>query len=223
MLRLRGIPPDAGWGRASTVAILVAVGIVLAALVLGGPSFREAFLSNFMSTVAGVAVGVPVAVWLALRETRQAQAAAARAELRVAAARRRDVLRALKKELTENLETLAERTANPERTLAIPFLQDEVWAAMSDGGELRWIEDPDLLRQLARSYLFVRTNIFLERQLFEVLHYPGMMIQQGDPPEKRIGRYLSGLDKVVRAAMDEGLAAIEPALVKAEQEAEDAA
>ena len=73
-------------------------------------------------------------------------------------------------------------------------MQDEVWAAMSDGGELQWIKDPGLLRQLARSYLYVRTIIFLERQFFEITHYAGMRIQ-GSNPETNIVAYLDHLDE----------------------------
>lgn len=211
--RRRGLPGVSGWKVAAGIGILVAGGIALLVVILTGTSFKEAFGSNFLATVAGVALGVPVAVWLTLREAREQQTAAETQEKRVATERRRDVLKVLRRELSENLDTLAERMATTPRGLAVPFLQDEVWSAMSDGGELRWVADPDLLRRLARSYLYVRTNIFLERQFVEIVHFPGMRVQDSNPPESRIQGYLTGLDPVVNAAIDEGIAAIDAALL----------
>lgn len=208
-LRLR---PRAGtitaWRTASLGGAVVAVLIVVGVLVTSSQGFRDAFGSNFLATVAGIALGVPIAVWLTLREADElGKAARAQEEVR-SAARRGEVLVAIRRELAENKTILGERSQDGKRNLAVPFLQDEVWAAMSDGGELRWVNDPDLLRQVARAYVFVRTNIFLERRAFEIIHYPGMRIQ-GHDPEKRILDYLNNLDHVVTAAMDEAIAAID--------------
>jgi hypothetical protein len=208
--RFRRLPNAASlnaWKRASLGGFVAAV-VVIAGVVWFAPStFQEAFGSNFLATLAGVAVGVPVTVWLTLREANeQGRALKTQDEARTAA-RRSQVLEALQTELTENKETLGDRRASGKREFFVPFLQDEVWAAMSDGGELRWIEDPALLRQLARSYLFIRTVIYLEKQIFEIRHYAGMRIQ-GSNPEGNISGYLDHLDGVCMAAIDEGLAAI---------------
>jgi hypothetical protein len=203
-----------GWGRGSTLAVAVAGAIVVVVFAIGDSSFESAFLSNFLSTVAGVAVGVPVAIWLAFRESTAQAAAAAKQATETARNRRRQVLTAIETELKENKNTLAERRSSGPREFAIPFLQDEVWTAMSDGGELRWIEDPALIRQIARSYLYVKTIDHLERKVFDLMHTPsvGIAVKTQQPLhrsiiEKIVG-YLDHQDGVAMAAIDEGLAAI---------------
>jgi hypothetical protein len=211
-----------GWGRVSTIAVSFAVALVALALMFGGNSFRESFLANFLSTLAGVALGVPIAVWLALRESRLQGDVAARLDAARERARRREVLTAVRQELLENRETLRERTRTPgERDFYIPFLQDEVWSAMSDGGQLQWIRDAPLLRRIARAYLFTRTIIYLERQVFEIEHFAGQRSYEPnvrESPQGRISAYLLQQDGVCAAAIDEALGPIGDALVADERE-----
>jgi hypothetical protein len=77
--RLRLGTSGSGWGSGSTIAVVVAVLIVLGALFLGTADFRESFGSNFLANVAGVALGVPIAIWLSFQEnSNQADAARTR-------------------------------------------------------------------------------------------------------------------------------------------------
>jgi hypothetical protein len=99
---------------------------------------------------------------------------------------------------------------------------DEVWAAVSDGGQLQWIaDDRDLLRSLARAFVFVRTMIFLERALFEATHTPAatttlMSMVAGESTRTTAGAlvaekfqpYFDHQDNACKAAIDEALAAI---------------
>jgi hypothetical protein len=207
------------WRLAAFFGIVSAVVIAAAVYLAGSPDFRIGFFTNFLATVAGVALGVPVAVWLTLQEAArqerlnksqaEAEASAARSKEETKAAdRRRDVLVAIRTELTENLVGLEDRRPHGERIFVIPFLMDEVWSAISDGGELKWVNDPEILRQLARSYVFIRLHVYLERQLFELRHYPGPMIASNDAEVRLIGYFNDRIDEVCRAAIDEALAAI---------------
>ena len=200
------------WGRASLIGVAAAALIVLGVLVLTGRTFRDAFGSNFLATVAGVALGVPIAVWLTLKEADEVGKTAKAQEEAQSARRRKEILTVIQLELTENKEALLARRTSGSRGFVIPFLGDEVWAAMSDGGELRWISDPNLLRKIARSYWYIRTVIFLERQWFGITHFAGMRIA-GNDPEGRIVTYLGDVDRECAASINEGLAAIAGALL----------
>jgi hypothetical protein len=197
----------------------------LAALVIAGgvqvlteEAFRGSFFANFWSTVAGVAVGVPVAIWLTMRESVEQREAIEKAAQDAEDARRREVLTAVRKELCEDRVTLRERRPpGLGRVLGVPFLMDEVWSAMSDGGQLQWIRDTDLLRQVARAYVFIRTVNFLEKSAFEIKHFPGQQrlpVESGgvsDPSQTALGQVISYLDHqdvVCLAAIDEALAKV---------------
>jgi hypothetical protein len=177
------------------------------------------FLSNFLATLGGVALGVPTALYLASRESRKREAD----EKQLATRHRDEVLTIVGCELLDNRTTLrGRRDEEGSRSLQIPFLMDEVWSAVSDGGQLAWVaDDAELLRRLARAYVFVRTIIFLERQLFESTHQPGaaisLQIQRGGESRRistgeiaaeKFKPYLEHQDVMCLAAIDEALAAI---------------
>lgn len=216
--RLRGGGGEQRWGRGSWIAVGVAAAIVLLVVVATGVAFRDSFLSNFLATLAGVAIGVPVAVWLSSQEATEQGREARKREAAESVARRNQVLVAIRTEIQENRDTLAERRASGKREYYIPFLQDEVWAAMSDGGELRWVADPALLRQIARSYLYARTIMYLEKEVFAARHYPGMQVAgpsgktNATVVAETVTGYLDHLDGVALAAFDEALAPIKAAL-----------
>jgi uncharacterized membrane protein YccC len=212
------------WAVASVAAIFAGAFLFISVLVIADGGFYLAFLANFLSTLAGFLLGVPIAIWLALRQTREQREEASTAADAESKRRRNGVLEAIRKELLENRSTLEKdrRAEDGSRTFAVPFLMDEVWSAMSDGGQLEWITDAEVLRRLARAYVFIRTIIYLEQQAFEVIHFPGtravLEIQwtEGQPakglPADRIVDYLNHQDEVCIAAINEALAMIDPVL-----------
>ena len=201
---------------ASVGCIVTGVVLVIGVYLLGAADFQSGFLSNFLATLGGLLFGVPVALWLASRQARDQREDAERAERTTAQRRRREVLAAIRQELDENRTKLTRdrRDAANDRTFAVPFPTDEVWSAMSDGGHLQWVDDLGLLRRLARAYVFIRTIIYLEKQAFEVIHYPGTRAVLEDEwgsgpqsrlPADRIKGYLIHQDERCIAAIDEAL------------------
>ena len=216
--------PISQWLLASIAAVVVGGLLVAAVRLLGDAEFYSAFLANFLSTLAGFVLGVPVAIWLALRQARQQRDAAEEEAERLSVRRRNDVLRAIRKELAEDRATLTNDRGDAEGAweFAVPFLMDEVWTAMSDGGQLKWITDTAVLRQLARAYVFIKTIIYLEKQAFEVIHFPGTRAvleipwtagqPANDLPSTRIGAYLTHQRRVCIDAIDEALLLVDPLL-----------
>lgn len=198
--------------------------ILVVAWVVRDEAFFDSFLANFLSTSAGFVLGVPVAIWLALRQTKEQREAEEKAEKTVSQRHRDDVLTAIRRELHENRTTLLEDRYDKDggRNFAVPFLMDEVWSAMSDGGQLQWITDLEVLRRLARAYVFVRSVIYLEKQAFEVTHYPGTRAvledtwtkgqRKADLPRDRIVGYLVHQDRVCVDAINEALQLLDPVL-----------
>ena len=84
------------------------------------------------------------------------------------------------------------------------------WEALSDGGELRWIDDPRLLELLATAYFRIETTRTLERQMLELEWDPlwrttgWQTIPKLDPmPEVR--RFVEVQDEHTIAAIDDAL------------------
>jgi hypothetical protein len=86
------------------------------------------------------------------------------------------ILNLLKNELEYNLRTLTDRQSAEEeleRIYTPQRLKDELWNAFSDGGELQWIRDLDLIDSISTSYYYIRIEIYLEEMYFEAMHYQG--------------------------------------------------
>lgn len=108
-------------------------------------SFWQGFIGNLVATIIGIAVGIPVAFWI----NRQVEA---------------DSEKENKKRILKNLGTelyIIHRTIKDHgwigsdiRAMALfgLSLNDEGWRAFSNGGELQWIKDPNLLYTLSGAY-----------------------------------------------------------------------
>jgi hypothetical protein len=203
------------WVWASLVSIIAGLFVLVAVWIRGDTAFQPAFFSNFLATLAGFLLGVPVAIWLTVRQNQEQRHATS-----IEAARRQaDVLSAIRTEMVENRKTLTvdRRDHAGKRIFAAPFPMDEVWSAMSDGGQLEWIVDAELLRRLARAYVFIRTIIYLEKQWFEAAHFPGLVALPPDSslsPGSRITQYLEHQDRVCIDAIDEALDLVNAVLTR---------
>ncbi len=108
-------------------------------------SFWQSFVSNLLATLLGVAIGIPVALWLRGFQERRTEKE-----------RKRNILEKLKKELLFNLDNIYMREDEKwdiddinkifYYTIGI---KEEVYRGLSDGGELQWIKDVDLLETIS--------------------------------------------------------------------------
>ena len=116
-------------------------------------SFWQNFVSNFVSsglaTLLGVIIGIPVALWLNSFQTRRTEKE-----------KKKKILASLVNELGDNKHELERMNDNAilrsELYLLGSRLRNELWKAYSDGGELQWIKDIELLGKIADSYYSIR-------------------------------------------------------------------
>lgn len=107
-------------------------------------------LSNLVATLIGIIFGLPAALWLDRVFRKRAENAKALETKK----RARKILTILEAELyddTEMMNQFHEDVANsyyPVRT--------ESWEALSDGGDLRWIEDQEAIYHLSIAYARIR-------------------------------------------------------------------
>jgi len=146
MRRLQAIV-KAVWSRGIgfVVALLLLVAILAigfgVALVFGK---QADYLGQALPVAVGLVAGVPLAIWLSRVE--------ADAERGAAVERRRMVLRVIGDELREDKEHLVAVQRDPQRELHLDRLRTESWRSLSASGELRWIDDVDLLAWTSLAY-----------------------------------------------------------------------
>lgn len=199
-------------GRAVLLVALVVVSLIVAlvgwavALALGLST--QEYAAGAVPTLVGVVAGIPLALWL----IRVGDDVSGQRESEAATTRRWLVLDVIREELQEALDELrGDRSMRP-RMFVFPFLKSEAWRALADGGDLRWIDDPELIGRIARAYHRIESTTILERAIFDF---------ENDPPRKTIDysegsfrpleelqRWLSEQDEHTIAAIDDALAGI---------------
>jgi hypothetical protein len=103
-------------------------------------------LSNLIATIAGIAIGLPIAMWLdrvSRRKSDREKEVETRRQLQ-------KLLSILLGEVNENLKAM--EGVNCDVANNFHPVQMESWRAFSDGGELKWISDPALIHELSLAY-----------------------------------------------------------------------
>lgn len=194
-------------------ALLVVVTVAFFIARVDAPGYLDSTMGNLFATLVGVVAGVPVALEIARRQ----QNVLARSERASKEAehigRRVRVLSLLRAELQENVGRIeARRESLPqggERTVLAEPLRDNLWNAFADGGELVYVDNPDLLAAIAHAYHHIGTLQRLESEFLSVAHFAGMRIQQTEPPEARLLRCLTESDPDALSAIEKAVAAID--------------
>ena len=112
-------------------------------------AFWQSFFSNFLATTLGAIIGIPTAIWLSNQQMKKEDAA-----------QKSRIIPLLKEELLVNMVHLSSWQKsdfqNLETLHSDIFLEDDVWSAFSASGELGFIHDPQLLKNLGHAYNSIR-------------------------------------------------------------------
>ncbi len=145
--------------------------------------FIASMTGNTLATVAGVAIGLPVALVIARRQQQLEERAERNRSRDDAAEQRKRLLEAIRQELCENERVLNIRLAATERQVQFGTLEDDLWTAAADAQALRYL-DVGLLRPLASIYHDIRRLIWLDQRLIEAKYLSAVYI--GASPAARI-------------------------------------
>ena len=88
-------------------------------------------------------------------------------------------------------------------------LKSLIWTAFSDGGELHYVNNPEVLAALANAYENIRNCAMLEIKFLEAIHWPGAQFRQTKSPQDFILEYLEQDDPALIDSMERALQAIE--------------
>jgi hypothetical protein len=133
--------------------------------------FRDSFLGNLFATVIGVIAGIPIALWVSRVQQNNQENAEKVSKEREAKERAIKILRLVKKELEFDVNQLKKQAKGiaefKEGFITTDGQKDELWNAFSDGGELQWINDLQLLDTISMAYYDIRRVMNLEKLVLE--------------------------------------------------------
>lgn len=176
-------------------------------------TFLDGAMGNLFATLLGVVVGIPIALELSRYQQTSALASAKHAEAAEGVNRKRSVLTHLRKELVSNRDQVLEcrqpLSKSEKRSVLTNPLRYELWTVFSDSGELRYIDNPDLLAALAQAFHEVKATAQMERLLLEVSHFPGIRMQGSRHIDENLIEYITNDDPHLLQSIENALARIE--------------
>ena len=139
-------------------------------------SFWSNSLANLIATIIGIGIGLPIAFWIDRVARRRNDAD----KTKEAHQRGLKILTLLKFELEGNLTSVDEFHEDLSNYYHPVACQS--WLAFSDGGELQWINDPQIVYELSTVYSQINDYRFLLEKYFDAYFFPGSM---GNPNMKK--------------------------------------
>jgi len=124
-------------------------------------NYWDGAIGNWLATMAGIIGGIPIALEINRLIIRTTE----RKKLIEEKAKEKDLLLLLKEELHFNKDRLEKRNNNQGDLPLYPFKSD-LWDAVSDSGEIRFIKNSGLLNRIASVYYIIKTVKKIEEQCY---------------------------------------------------------
>jgi hypothetical protein len=163
-------------------------------------SYRDSLFSDTLATIIGIAIGIPVA--LAIDRT---------INMREKRERKERILSLLVRELQLNRDSIQNLWTGKEwyerGTYVSLALKDDLWRALSDGGDLQWIDNAELLDKIAYAYYFIGQLRLIAYKLYDGLHAEGTF--QFELLTKKLNEYADTLGGMAEGSIESAIAMIE--------------
>ena len=130
-----------------------------------GDTFCSNFLANLLATLIGIAVGLPFALWL----DRIARIRNEKDKKNEESARGKKILSLLLVELDDCIDSM--NKFHEDMSEYFYPVRTESWRAFSDGGELQWINDPELVDNLSIAYSKINNYEFVLEKYYDTYFY----------------------------------------------------
>jgi hypothetical protein len=199
------------------IVVLAIAPIVYFVFRIGDPQFVDNTMGNWFATMVGLAAGVPIGLWINHRQQEEQERAQKQELDRVARERKIKILSLIRKELSFNKDILDGLVRDQESrpgVFCVTGLKVVLWDALSDGGELQWIDDLELLDRLTNAYYHLTALIFLERQYFDPYFQTAVTSDDGRNTYagERVVRNVTNMRPGVLNAVKESIGAIDASL-----------
>lgn len=168
--------------------------------------FWQGFLSELIATFIGAGIGVWGALWLSRYQEKQTEME-----------RKVKILLLIRKELEHNKDTISNKASMLSVFMDVldlaTLLKDESWTAFSEGGELEWIKDPDLLGIISEAYHAIKSLRYIcDRHIqFSLMgpHYAEQMFAGQNVPYQSVQRTLNNAFKSTQETLERVFLAID--------------
>lgn len=184
--------------------------------------FLDSTMGNWFATIVGIIIGIPIALEINRRQQKTQERREQLVLGEEKGRRENKILILIKGELEVNrqiLETLVEEQKTKPRTIVITGLKDALWTALSNSGDLQWVDELDLLSSISYSYYFIRALIHLEKQYDDPNFFLAVSLTSGTGPdhkyagEKTVEKVLSIRPDALKL-IDQSIKAIDNYLAK---------
>lgn len=199
------------------IIYVVATGVIFA---LGAALYRISSKDQrtefqnrlFIQLLGTVALGAVVTFSVyTIEHSREAEQKLA-LEKKVAFENKMRVIGNIRQELAYNKQALTERADQPFDAGG-NRLKTEFWKIAGLSGDLRWLDDPDLLSSIAQAYFDVDVAAEWERRLIDVITGPALTITMnfGDGSRKAVSEFV---DPFMRKAAKRAAGSVDLAISK---------
>lgn len=187
------------------IGVFAVVPIVYFFLRITNQPFLDSAMGDWFATMIGAVVGIPIALWLSRWQQGEQERKKTEALDRQSDERRTRIVGLIAEELAYNrhqlLHSQVEQNGTTKRVVILNGLKDELWRALSDGGELQWLNDLSLLQAFAEAYHHIRRVIAVERLWMQAKRPPTYQ----DEPAKLYEIWLEQLDPLALRFIDRAL------------------
>lgn len=146
---------------------IILVSIIYVIIRCTDQPFFDNAMGNLLATLIGVIIGIPIAIWIDRLRQKEQEDREIRKLRSDALTRKHRILALIRQELEFNYEIVTAYTkevvGDQNRPVCNGGCKDELWAALSDGGELEGIKDLDLMHAISFAYHYIRRLIYLDR------------------------------------------------------------
>lgn len=127
-------------------------------------NYWDGAVGNWLATILGVIGGIPIA----LEVNRLITDADDRKKRKAEKDKEEAMLHLVKEELDFNLSRLNDRKGNTSSLPLHPFKTD-LWAALSDSGEIKYINNPALLNRITSAYHIIKIVKRTEEECYKAM------------------------------------------------------
>ncbi|MCI0560678.1 MAG: hypothetical protein MN733_19510, partial [Nitrososphaera sp.] len=185
------------WMRQS-ISVITVLGLVLVSVFvvwllyqfIPPSGYRDTFLGNLLATLIGVVAAIPIGLEINRYTTEIQDQKSREADEGRRIDRLKWLLTLVKEELKLNasiLTNLIRAQEDNDKAHNAYGLKDDFWDSITASGDIRWIDDLDLLDQIGFAYYMLRRIRMLEEKYFD----PGfnMAVSQMRPNQPDVQSY----------------------------------
>jgi hypothetical protein len=151
--------------RSNLLIVVIFVGFILISILLIKHFFIDEFwldfMANFFATILGIIIGVPASILINTFQNAKEENE-----------RKNKIIKLLHDELIINQIHISSwknsENRNYEALTLHAIIRTELWSTFSDGGELEWINDLDVLNALSDVYFALDSICLISKMIFEL-------------------------------------------------------